>query len=100
VTAVETQEMAEFTMLATEAIGSLVALEALHTSDPTFNPSMILFDVVIQVSTGPYGDFREFRVRAGKMEPKEASDVPMESPAYPRCALGPTSGRSGPQDGL
>jgi hypothetical protein len=40
VTAAETQEMAEFTMLATEAIGSLVALEAPHTSDPSFNPAI------------------------------------------------------------
>src|ERR1700730_12807288 len=42
--------MAEFTML---AISSLVVLEAPHTSDPSFNPAMILFDAVIQVSTGP-----------------------------------------------
>jgi hypothetical protein len=49
--------MAEFTMIATEAIGSLVALEALHTSDPTFNPAMILFDAVVQVSTGPMSYF-------------------------------------------
>jgi hypothetical protein len=53
VTAVETQEMAEFTMLATEAIGSLVVLEAPPTSDPSFDPAMILFDAVIQVGTGP-----------------------------------------------
>jgi hypothetical protein len=52
VTVAETQEIAEFTMLATEAIGSLVALEAVHTSDPSFNPAMILFDAVTQVSTG------------------------------------------------
>src|SRR5260370_33596382 len=46
-----------FAMLATEAIGSLVALEAPHTSDPSFNPAMILFDAVIQVSTGPMSHF-------------------------------------------
>jgi hypothetical protein len=54
VTAAETQEMAELTML---AISSLVALEAPHTSDPSFNPAMILFDAVIQVSTGPMSHF-------------------------------------------
>src|ERR1700730_16252624 len=46
--------MAEFTTL---AISSLVALEAPHTSDPSFNPAMILFDAVIQVSTGPMSHF-------------------------------------------
>src|ERR1700691_2205144 len=45
--------MAELTMLATEAIGSLVILEAPHTSNPSFDPAMILFDAVIQVGTGP-----------------------------------------------
>jgi hypothetical protein len=45
--------MAEFTMLATEAIGSLLVLEAPHTSDPSLDPAMIPFDAVIQVGTGP-----------------------------------------------
>jgi hypothetical protein len=57
VTAAETQEMAEFTMLATEAIGSLVVLEAPHTSDPSLDPAMILFDAVIQVGTGPMSHY-------------------------------------------
>ena len=38
-------------MLVTEAAGSVVGLEAAHTSDPPLDPAMILFRTVVQVST-------------------------------------------------
>jgi hypothetical protein len=44
--------MAEFTMLATEAVGRVVVLESPHTSDPSFDPAMVLFKAVIQVGAG------------------------------------------------
>jgi hypothetical protein len=58
VTAAETQEMAAFIMLTTEVFGALVALETPHTSDPSFDPAMILCDAVIHVSTGPMSHVR------------------------------------------
>jgi hypothetical protein len=47
------KEIAEFTMLATEAGSGIRALEAAHTSDRTFDPAMILFKTVVEVDAGP-----------------------------------------------
>jgi hypothetical protein len=41
------EEVAEFTMLATEAGSGIVALEAAHTSDPAFDPTMVLFKMIV-----------------------------------------------------
>ncbi len=43
-------------MLATEAAGSLMALEAAHTSDPALDAAMVLFKAVVQVGTRPVPD--------------------------------------------
>ena len=40
-------------MLATEAAGCLIVLEATHTSDPALDAAMVLFKPVVQVSTRP-----------------------------------------------
>ncbi len=42
-----TEEAAEFVMLAAESIGRIMCLEAAHTSDPSFNPTMVLFKSII-----------------------------------------------------
>jgi hypothetical protein len=49
-------EVAEFAMLATEAGSGIVALEAAHTSDPAFDPTMVLFKTVVQVGVGSMAD--------------------------------------------
>jgi hypothetical protein len=46
VTAAGTEEITKFIMLATEAVGRVMNLEAPHTSDPSFDAAMILFDAV------------------------------------------------------
>ncbi len=40
-------------MFSAEAIGSVVAFEAPHTSDPAFDAAMVLFKAIIQIDTGP-----------------------------------------------
>ena len=52
VTAAGTKEIAEFTMLAAEALGGVVALEAPHTSDPSLDAAMVLFKTISQVGVG------------------------------------------------
>jgi hypothetical protein len=47
------REIAEFTMLATEAGSGVRAFEAAHTSDRTFETVMILFKTVLEVDAGP-----------------------------------------------
>jgi hypothetical protein len=41
------EEVAEFIMLAAESVGSIMCLEAAHTSDPPFDPAMVLFKSII-----------------------------------------------------
>ena len=43
-------------MLATEAVRSVMALEAAHTSDPALDATMVLFKAVVQVGTRPVPD--------------------------------------------
>ena len=56
VTTAGTEEIAELTMLATEAGSGIVALEAPHTSDPAFDPTMVLFKTIVQVGVGSMAD--------------------------------------------
>ena len=46
-TAAGTQEVAEFTVLATEAISRVVVLEAPHASDSSLDAAMILLKAVV-----------------------------------------------------
>jgi hypothetical protein len=41
VTATWTKKVSEFTMLSAEALGCLMALEALHTSDPALDAAVV-----------------------------------------------------------
>ena len=43
----------KFTMLAAEPRRGIVALEAAHTSDPTLDATIVLFEAVVQVGAGP-----------------------------------------------
>jgi hypothetical protein len=43
VTTARTEDIAEFAMLATEAVGRVMVLEAPHTSGPSFDAAMVLF---------------------------------------------------------
>ncbi len=56
VTAARTEEISEFTVLATEAAGCLMILEAAHTSDPALDAAMVLFKPVVQVGAGAVPD--------------------------------------------
>jgi hypothetical protein len=47
VTAARTEEIAEFTMFTTEAVGRGVALKSAHTSDSPFDAPKVLFKAVI-----------------------------------------------------
>src|SRR5829696_9747801 len=50
------EEVAEFVVAPTEALGGGEALEAAHTSDAAFDAAMILFQAIVFVATGPMGD--------------------------------------------
>ena len=56
VTATGTEEISEFTVLAAEAVGGLMTLEAAHTSVPALDAAMIPFEAVVQGSAGPMSD--------------------------------------------
>ena len=56
VTASETKEISEFAVLAAEAVGGTVALEAAHASDPALDAAMVLFKAVVQVGAGTVPD--------------------------------------------
>jgi hypothetical protein len=55
------EEVAEFAMLATEAGSGIVALEAAHPSDPTFDHTMVLFKMIVSIGVGPQHWLRSFR---------------------------------------
>ena len=71
VTTAWTKKIAEFAMLATEAAGGVVALEASHTSDPALDAAVVLFQTIVQVGAGPVPDrpaqHREDRSGIGAM---------------------------------
>jgi hypothetical protein len=51
------EEVAEFIVLsAAEPVCRVMLLEAAHTSDPSFDPAMILFKSIIQVDARPVAD--------------------------------------------
>ena len=49
VTAAGTEKISEFTMLAAEPAGGVVALEAAQPSDPALDAAMILLKAIVQV---------------------------------------------------
>ena len=56
VTATRSEEISELTMLSTEAVGGVMALEASPTSDPAFDAAMVLLEPVVQVGAGAVPD--------------------------------------------
>ena len=51
-TAARAEEIAEFAVLAAEAVGGIVALEAAHTADPTLDATMVPLEPVVQLCAG------------------------------------------------
>ena len=56
VTGSAAEEVAEFIVLSAEPVGRVMLLEAAHTSDPSFDPAMVLFKSIIQVDARPVAD--------------------------------------------
>ena len=56
VTGSAAKEVSEFIVLSAEPVGRLMLLEAAHTSDPSLDPSMVLFKSIIQVDVRPVAD--------------------------------------------
>jgi hypothetical protein len=56
VTGSAAEEVAEFVMLAAEAVGGVTLLEAAHTSDPPLDPATVLFKSIIQIDARPVAD--------------------------------------------
>ncbi len=56
VTATRAKEIAKFAVLAAEAAGGVMDLEAAHTSDPALDAAMVLLKTVVQVGAGPVPD--------------------------------------------
>jgi hypothetical protein len=50
------EEVTEFIMLSAESVGRAVLLEAAHTSDPSFDPAMVLFKSIVQIDIRPVTD--------------------------------------------
>jgi hypothetical protein len=50
------EEVAEFIVLSAEAVCRVMLLEAAHTSDPSFDPAVVLFKSIIQVDARPVAD--------------------------------------------
>ena len=50
------EEVTKFIVLSAEAVGRVVLLEAAHTSDPSFDPAMVLFKSIVQVDIRPVAD--------------------------------------------
>jgi hypothetical protein len=50
------EEVAEFIVLSAEAVCCVMLLETAHTSDPSFDPAMVLFKSIIQVDARPVTD--------------------------------------------
>jgi hypothetical protein len=49
VTRAAAEEIAEFIILAAESVCRVMLLEAAHTSDPPFDPAMVLFKSIVQI---------------------------------------------------
>jgi len=52
----DTEEVAGFIVLSAEPIGRVMLLEASHTSDASFDPTMVLLKSIIQIDTRPVVD--------------------------------------------
>jgi hypothetical protein len=57
VTAAAAEEVTEFIVLSAKSAGCIMLLEPAHTSDPSFDPAMILFKFIVQVHIRPVTDF-------------------------------------------
>jgi hypothetical protein len=53
VAATGAKKIAELPVLSTDALGSVVALELPHTSDPALDAAMLLFKAIVLIDTGP-----------------------------------------------
>ena len=56
VTGPAAEEVAEFIVFSAEPVGRVMLLEAAHTSDPSLDPSMVLFKSIVQVDIRPVAD--------------------------------------------
>ena len=56
VTGSAAEKVAEFVVLSAEPAGRVELLEAAHTSDPSFDPAMVLFKSIIQMDIHPVAD--------------------------------------------
>jgi hypothetical protein len=56
VTGSAAEEVAEFIVLTAESVCRVMLLEAAHTSDPSFDPAMVLFEAIIQVDARSVAD--------------------------------------------
>ena len=56
VTGSAAKEVAEFIVLSAESVCRVMLLESAHTSDPSFDPAMVLFKAIIQVDARPVAD--------------------------------------------
>jgi hypothetical protein len=50
------EEVAEFIVLSAEPVGRAMLLEAAHTSDPSLDPTMVLFKSIVQIDARPVTD--------------------------------------------
>ena len=53
VTAATAEEVTEFIVLSAKPVGGIMLLEPAHTSDPSFDPAMVLLESVVQVHIRP-----------------------------------------------
>ena len=56
VTGSAAKEVSEFIVLSAEPVGRVMLLEAAHTSDPSFDPAMVLFKSIVQIDIRPVTD--------------------------------------------
>jgi hypothetical protein len=66
------EEVAEFVVLSAESICRVMLLEPAHTSDPPFDPAMVLFKSIVQVDARPMANVAAQR-RAGSVTPRARS---------------------------
>ena len=50
------QNSSVFIVFSAEPVGRVMLLEAAHTSDPSVDPAMVLFESIIQIDTRPVAD--------------------------------------------
>jgi hypothetical protein len=80
------EEVTEFVVLSAELICRVILLEPVHTSDPPFDPAMVLFESIVQVEARPVADGcgqASSGLRAGRSYARRLSP----GPAQCRCRL-------------